>query len=84
MRYGSLFFLSIVLVLAFLGNAGLAAKLQNAAEGKTEIVTDEAAGVVRVMIHGKEVARFNERGVEITGGYYYRDRDKEMEERLPR
>ncbi len=68
MRNRFLIFLSIVLFIAFLGGLAVAAKPRTPPEGKTEIIADEADGVVRVMIRGKEAARFDEHGLHVTGG----------------
>lgn len=41
------------------------------AAGGTRVVTDEAAGVVRVMVKGKEMLRVDEEGVHILNGGWF-------------
>lgn len=71
-------FLLVVLSLAVAGSFALAAKPQPSIHRNAEIIADEAAGVVRIMIHGKEAARFDEYGLHVTddivsttGSFYY-------------
>ena len=77
-------FLLVAFFLAGVGGLALAAKPEPATHRNAEIIADEAAGVVRIMIHGKEVAHFDEYGLHVTddivsttGGFFYKASPKE-------
>ena len=58
---------SIGIAVAFALGAGIGAH----AGPSTQVVADEAAGVVRVMVKGKEVAHFDEQGFHVDGDVTY-------------
>lgn len=64
---------TIVLTLVLLAAGWSSALAAETPPGKTEIVVDDAAGIVKILVKGEEVVRIDQDGVHVAAdaGYFH-------------